>query len=44
MCLFVSASMSDSLANNAFLLKHAPKIVYNTYNSKFEMPTISEGF
>ena len=43
-CFYVSTSMSDSLANNALREKPVPKIVYNIYNSKFEMPTITEGF
>jgi bifunctional polynucleotide phosphatase/kinase len=43
-CFYVYTSMSDSLANNALREKPVPKIVYNIYNSKFEMPTITKGF
>lgn len=42
-CVYVSTSMEESLQRNNNREKPVPRIVYNIYNKKFQMPTVEEG-
>tara|TARA_Y100000389_G_scaffold205137_1_gene263872 strand:+ start:202 stop:1092 length:891 start_codon:yes stop_codon:yes gene_type:complete len=43
-CIYMNTSLSDSLARNSKREKPVPRIVYNIYNKKLEIPMVEEGF
>lgn len=43
-CVHIATSFSESLIKNNERAKPVPKIVYNIYKSKFQEPSIDEGF
>ena len=43
-CVYVGTSLEESLSRNNLREKPIPRIVYNVYKKKFEMPDESEEF
>jgi bifunctional polynucleotide phosphatase/kinase len=43
-CIYMNTILSEAMIRNSKRDKPVPKIVYNVYNKKFELPIIDEGF